>query len=429
MNHPSKDLVGALLAAAALAACTNASEPAAPSSLQPALYGARGGGGKPTVESGVNNLSYPVIWAEGVAKTLPGTAGMTPILQGEWWYQWGTNGVDPNVTPASCKPDPDASNVELNPEGLPLCDDGTPLHVDLTLVAGTPAADNPLPLARAYLQKDANNVWQAGFWPATQGERPIDAVKVDLVDWGDNLESMDWYTTSQVRTEVVLFEDSGLGDGEAYPWPMLEYEMRHTDGWGINEVHGLATSLDVTPSTGPGTRATVYSNCARLTIQKLLTNREDTALNDLVWVPTEGWTEPAGYEGDLVNPHVFNGSVHEGGDGPGYYSAEINVKGRIIYGYTWNVRQLNEGDGDYRLTFSFDEVCGPGTALNTYFVQGVTEILVPAEEVIIAAADEGGATAVLRPDLNLTYIDVRILPRGAGGGGGGGGGGNGNHGG
>lgn len=48
----------------------------------------------PTVDTAGNNLSFPVIWAEGVAKVLPGTPGMTPILLGEWWYQWGTNGID-----------------------------------------------------------------------------------------------------------------------------------------------------------------------------------------------------------------------------------------------------------------------------------------------------------------------------------------------
>ncbi len=249
------------------------------------------------------------------------------------------------------------------------------------------------------------------------------AVVVDLIDWGDNLESVDWYTKSQVRTEVVLFEDQLEGDPEENPWPMLEYQMRHTSGWGIDEVHGLEADLDGVAQEGPGTRATVYSHCARLTIQRLLTDRDDPALADLVWVAGDGWTEPEGYEDDLINPHIFNGSVHEGGDGPGYYSAEINVKGRIIYGYTWNVRQLNDGAGDYRLTFSFDETCGPAT-LNTLFADGTTEILVPAEEVVVAAeegGDEGGGTAALRTDLNLTYIDIRILERGGGGGGGGGG--------
>lgn len=377
--------------------------------------GGGGGGGKPGGETAGNNLSYPVLWAEGVQKVLPGTPGMEPILGGAWWYQWGTNGVDPDVTPASCAPDPDNNAY---------CDDGVLLQYDETLVPGEPAADNPLPLAKAYLQKDKNNIWQAGSadWSAAP-------LNVHWIDWGDNLESVDWYTRSQVRTEVVLFQD--------LVEPMLEYEMRHTSGWGIDEVHGMAATLESVPMLGLGTRATVYSNCARLTIQKLLVERDDAELANLVWVPEEGWTEPEGYEDDLINPHIFNGSVHEGGDGPGYYSAEINVKGRIIYGYTWNVRQLNEGAGDYRITYSFDQACGTAS-LNTFFVDGTTQILVPLEEEIVTAAAEegeepgGGAVGVLVPadfdgetgELiggNLTYIDVRILERGGGGGGGGGG--------
>ncbi len=379
--------------------------------------------GPPNGETAGNNLSYPVIWAEGVEKTLPGNPGMAPILNGTWWYQWGTNGSDPNITPASCPPDPDADNPALNPDGLLLCDDGIPGSVDLALVAGTPAADNPLPLAKAFLQKDAFNVWQAAAMDLSAAP-----MVVDWIDWGDNLESVDWYTKSQVRTEVVLFEDN-LGD----PW--LEYEMRHTSGWGIDEVHGLGADLADVPLIGLGTRATIYSHCARLTIQKLLVDDlNDPLLSTLIWEPEMGWNEPPESEDNIINPHIFNGSVHEGGDGPGYYSAEINVKGRIIYGYTWNVRQLNEGAGLYRLTFSFDETCGSAT-LNTFFEEGETNILLPLEEEIIEqvamaeaddSGDEGGGTAVLRTDLNLTYMDIRILERGGGGGGGGGKGGGGN---
>jgi len=422
MRDPRRKLTLALLlATAAFLGCTDGQAPTDP--LGDLSIQAAKGGNKPGGEVAGNNLSYPVVWAEGVTKTLPGTPGAPPFLEGEWWYQWGSNGIDPNVTPASCVPDPDAGDGALNPDGLLLCDDGIPLSVDVGLVAGTPPADDPLPLAKAFLQKDPLNLWQAESWPV--GVRPGGPVNIDLLDWGDNLESVDWYTKSQVRTEVVLFEDALAGDADGMPWPMTEYEMRHTSGWGIDEVHGMATDLDGVALEGPGTRSTVYSHCARLTIQKLLTERDDAALADLVWVPGEGWTEPEGYEDDLINPHIFNGSVHEGGDGPGYYSAEINVKGRIIYGYTWNVRRLNEGAGDYRLTFSFDEVCGP-TTLNTYFVDGITEIIVPVEEeeVVIAAeegGDTGGGTPVLRTDLNLTYIDIRILERGGGGGGGGGG--------
>lgn len=375
-------------------------------------------GGKPGGETAGNNLSYPVIWSEGVAKALPGDPLMTPQLNGVWWYQWGTNGVDPDVTPASCLPDPDENGADpsgnpLNPDGLNLCDDEIPGQVDLNLVAGTPAADNPLPLVRAYVQKDPGNVWQAQTldWSAAP-------VHVNWIDWGDNLESNDWYTRSQVRTEVVLFQDN---PDPLNPW--LEYEMRHVDGWGIDEVHGLAADLAGTPQTGPGTRATVYSHCARLTIQKLLVPRDDAQVADLVWEPALGWTEPLSYTADLINPAIFNKPVYEGGDGPGYYSAEINVKGRIIYGYTWNVRDLNDktggtAAGDYRITFSFDSQCGAVT-LNTFFVQGVTQILVPLE--IAASDDVGGASAVLQAvdpltleGNNLTYMDVRILERGGG---------------
>ncbi len=397
---------------------------------------AKGGGGKPNPELAGNNLSFPVIWAEGVTKVLPGTYGMAPLTSGAWWYQWGTNGIDPDVTPASCAPDPDEGNLDLNPDGLPLCDDGVVGTVNLGLVAGYPPASDPLPLAKAYLQKDPLNQWQAVSYPAPGGGTPQQPINVDLIDWGDNLESVDWYTKSQVRTEVVLFEDVLLGDAEEHGWPLLpDYGMRHVSGWGINEVHGLAATLASEPILGQGTMATVYSHCARLTIQKLLLERDEGALTDLVWVPGEGWAEPEGYGDDLINPAIFNMAVYEGGDGPGYYSAEINVKGRIIFGYTWNVRKLNDGGaGDYRITFSFDEVCG-GAELNTYFAEGITAIKVPEEEpeepAPLLAEDDGGespgggAVGVLRTDLNLTYIDVRILERGGGGGGGGKGGGGG----
>ncbi|MCP3176890.1 hypothetical protein MJO47_07210 [Desulfuromonas sp. KJ2020] len=373
------------------------------------------GGGE---EAAGNNLSFPVIWAEGVSKTLTGTPGMTPVTNGTWWYWWGTTGDD---VPLSCLPDPDDNGF---------CDDRIPNQATGSL----PGEGN----VRAYVQKDVNNVWQAA---AAEG---IGApVVVDWIDWGDNLESVDWYTRSQVRTEVVLYQDLAT--------PMLEYQMRHVDGWGIDEVHGLAVQGS-SALEGPGSQATVYSPCARLTIQKLLVSRDDPdypgqtnpLLANLMWDDTAKlWTGES--EGEsLVNPPIFNKPVYEGGDGPGYYSAEINVKGKVIFGYTWNVRSLNdaivnggEAGGDYRITFSLDETCGTDTSgatvtLNTFFEAASgddpgTRILLPVEEettggeVVIAEEENNptvGAEAVLDFINNLTYIDVRILERGGGGGGG-----------
>lgn len=355
--------------------------------------GGEGGHNEPEIAG--NNLSYPVIWAEGVTKNLPGTPGMVPVLEGVWWYWWGMEGTDPNIVPLSCAPDPE------NPA---CCDDG---------VEGEPSAIEPGEgWMRAYLQKDELNQWQAesADWSSSP-------VHVHWIDWGDNLESVDWYTRSQVRTEVVLFQDLNT--------PMLEYEMRHVDGWGIDEVHGLAATNAPMAIEGEGLRATIYSHCARLTIQKLLIDREDPRLDGLIWVPGQGWTGPEDSEDELINVPIFNMAVHEGGIGPGYYSAEINVKGRIIYGYTWSVRRLNDmaggtAAGDYRITFSLDELCGDDVSCNTFFVDGTTEILQPIEsEITIEDESGGGGVAQLDFENNLTYMDIRILERSGGGGGGG----------
>jgi hypothetical protein len=343
--------------------------------------GGRGGGGGHSTESAGNNLSFPVLWAEGVAKTLRGAPGVE-TFDGVWWYWWGMSADD---EPLSCAPDS---------ENLTYCEDGD--DNPATLPSQLPGAG----AVKVYLQQDFNNEWQA-----QSADASLAPVNVDWIDWGDNLESVDWYTKSQVRTEIVLIQDLLA--------PLLGYDMRHLFGWGIDEMHGT------TGVTYAGTQATVYSHCARLTIQKLLVDRTDPALASLLWVPEEGWTGAG-----LINEPIFNMAVYNAGDGPGYYSAEINVKGKIIYGYTWNVRRLNEGAGDYRITFSFDEVCGTA-ALNTYFTNGVTEIVLPLEEEveeIVALEGEspgGGGVGVLDFTNNLTYMDVRILERGGGGGKGG----------
>ena len=155
------------------------------------------------------------------------------------------------------------------------------------------------------------------------------------------------------------------------------------------------------------TQATVYSHCARLTIQKL----DDECVGDLFWDETE-------WAGDCVGAPIFSGAVRFADDGPGFYSAEINVKGKVIYGYTWDVRDNNEGEGNYRLTFSLDPetMC---SQLNTSFsIDEGTQILLPIEEgeEEVTTSDESdnvpsGGTAVILEDKSVTYIDINILER------------------
>ncbi len=258
-----------------------------------------------------------------------------------------------------------------------------------------------------YLQQDALNEWQAesADWSGA-------AVYVDWIDWGDNLESKPWYDSSVVRVETVLYQDLAT--------PMTGFEMSQLWGQGTSEMWGTSGN------TYDSDQATVYSGCARFTIQKLTKDKADPTFA-IAWNPATG-----AWYGD-VGPALLNSAVWEGAEGstsPSVYSAEINIPGKVIYGYNWNLRKTGDGPGVYRLTFSFDGMLGgiecPVT-LNTFF-NADTEIMASVEVTTLAwpktpplgpTAAEGepaGGIPVIDVANNLTYIDVTILPRSGKGG-------------
>jgi hypothetical protein len=312
-----------------------------------------GGGGGGGGESVGNNLSNPAIWSDGVAKELRGTFG-SPIFDGDFL---------------------------------------TVADVDW------------------YLQQYQHNEWQAETLDAVAAG--ITPFSVDQIDWGDNLEARGWPADAQVRVETVLYQDMSAD-------AMTGFEMRSLFGEGSTEMWGtngaLYSTADADAATNPrkSAVATVYSRCARLTIQKLFGTRENPG--PLAWDPELGqWT-------GNIEPPDFNRGVWEAGEGPGDYSAEINVRGRLIYGYNWRVAELHPVDtaGDYRLTFSVDGL-GPDptgahcdVALNTDLT---------AATILPGGGEGGGAVPVIDTLNNVTYIDVRILPGDGTGGGGSGGGG------
>ncbi|MBC6366205.1 hypothetical protein DDT91_05320 [Algoriphagus sp. AK58] len=337
--------------------------------------GGPGGRGKPGGGETVagNNLSFPVIWAEGTDLTLrepPVGYDIDDVVTGgTWWYVWGVDPIDPAYPIYSCLPIVGADPCYLSATPIPPIDS----------------------VYKAWVQKDVRNFWQASDVNA------LEPVEVDVVDWGDNLESVDWYLTSKVRTEMGLYDNAPV---EA---PYRQYAMRHVSGWGTDELHGLQTTLEDEVVYGPGTQATVYTEHARLTIQKITSETPE-----LTWNPeTHLWT------GDVLPP-VVNKPVWEEGDGPTFFNAEVNIKGKIIFGYNWDVKRANDGVGVYRITFSFDETYPGGTALNTFFTEST--ILEGAE--VIPTEDEGGPTAVIDVENNLTYIDITILGNKGGGKGG-----------
>lgn len=322
-----------------------------------------------------NNLSYPVIWGDGVVKALRGTYGVTNFSGASFFadgYNW-------------------------------------------------------------YVQNDPLNEWQAQSINAVTEDGYETPVEVTTIDWGDNLESKAWPFGSQVRVETVLYK--------TLTNPMTAYTMQIEDPnqSGLSEVWGTnGTTYD-------SYEATVYSGTAKLVIQKLLKDRNDPTLNTM-------WnSELSRWEGDVSDP-LFNGGVWDAVDGPSGYSAEINVQGKVIYGYNWVTRKTASGAGDYRITFVLDT--NSPTIYNTDFSANTT--IKPREEgeeeVVIQEEPElGGGVAHIDADNNLTYMDVRLTlkngsgkpgggqgkgegggggggkPANAGNGGGGGGGHGGNH--
>jgi hypothetical protein len=332
-------------------------------------------------EEGGNNLSLPVIWADGVTKVLRGTPGDTNSA-GDYWMLWYEEDVNGDPVEMTCHPaDGDC------PEPLP---------------AGA---------VEVYPQRDPLNDWQADSLlldPAV--DPPVD---VTFVDWGDNLEAKNWYYRSIIRTETVLYQDiSAL--------PMTAYEMIWLEGLGVDEVWGS------TLNTYDSNDATVYTGCARLTIQQLLVEPyQDTPDANHVPIPNSelGLTWNAAtseWEGDNIGVTYFNSVVWEATGSQDYevYSAEINVKGKVIYGYNWNTRVLSDGPGHYRITFSMDN-SNPDIQLNTVF--DTTQVLLVEEDPDggdEANNETGGGIGVIDYDNDLTYIDVLLLPKKGGGGGG-----------
>ncbi|MDA9774715.1 T9SS type A sorting domain-containing protein [Algibacter sp.] len=344
--------------------------------------GGHNGGGGGDGETGGNNLSFPVIFADGGSKVLPGTLEAYS-LEGVWWYVWGEDPVDPEAPLYSCEP----------------LDNNSGKCID-----GTDPGDGTSEVYKAYIQKDLKNVWQAHNAPVPAGE----TLNVDWVDWGDNLESLAWKISSKLRTEIVLLQDIDS---------VTQFSMRHVDSWGIDEVHGLQTTLEDEPVYAAGTQATVFTPKARLTMQKLNYTSSSIDPSRLIWVPETGWTEAQAENADIINEPMFNQAVSEAGDGPAFFNAEINVKGKIMFGYTWDVGDMNEGEGYYRLTFSFDE---GDEAIGTAKFDEFTQIIVAEEEddeedhktakttEITEGGPGGGGIPVMDSSNNLTYIDVLI---------------------
>ncbi len=333
-------------------------------------------------EEAGNNLSFPALMTEAAIGSIPSDAAQgTAVLQGEY-YLW--DGMNPPCHPAD-----------------PACD-----------FTGAP----PSSISRIYVQKDPANDWQS-FWAEN-----LSMVQASHIDVSDNLEAVSWRINSAVRVEFVPYA----------PTVLTGFEMAHVMGLGVDEVWGARASNGNPPVASveaPG-YGTVYSNTMQLSMTKLepevgsievLPDPVGLAYN---WNPTTQLWERA-------DSSATAQTVKEA------FTAEINVKGRLIYGYNWRLKSQTmlpgvEKGGWWRLTYFSSNAVSPiyYTAQTLLFdpTVGESEEAVPLSPEMIAE-DDGGAssnyprTPIVDPVNSIVYIDVYIRPTTTGGGGGGGGGG------
>ena len=329
-----------------------------------------GGGGGGEVETTGNNLSYPVVLVDGATLSLrePPT-GVDYSLLGYYWIGW----IDP-IT-------------------------GTQLACDPGILPCPPPEVDPALVSRIYLQKDANSVWQAAH---SEASAPVPAY---FLDWSDNLESTVWTASSVVRVETVPFT---LATGS------LGFQMWWASGKGTDEVWGARTSNadPPVPALYPWSPnyATIISANAWLTLQKLeegggsLDAKPDTS--GYVW-------NAAAHRWDYVAGNTVRIEP---------YTAEINVGGKAIYGFNWNLKRQvmtapDVKNGWWRLTFSttnntilFDLDNELGEAVGPTFNPPEGSAL--AEQAFFPQVDMTN---------HLTYIDIFLKATKGGGGGGKGG--------
>ena len=287
----------------------------------------------PVTEGLGNNLSFPVVFADGY-----GVGGDTIGDDPNPWLNTGT-GLRP-------------SSTETFPE-FPFFDG------DSSIVKNT---------VTWYPQK-TRSTWQAEWRNGAGEEQEV------IADWGDNLRSQSFNTNSVVRVEMTLVQDTSTSDASD---TMTGYEMDSLEGSRRDEVMGT-NAVQVQSNV-----RSVYTVSARIRMQKLV--QQGGAVDDTV----------SGV--DLAVADAF------GVDGPGGFGAEVNVSGKVIYGYVWQLRNsgLSPTDraGWWRITFELD----PTTTIGAETIERnvtMTEL----------DAGETGSTATLDPGGHSTSIEILVEQR------------------
>lgn len=333
--------------------------------------GGGGGGNKPPGgETAVNNLSYPAVKIDGTAATYIFTPS-TPLLGAN--YSYGCNV-------------PETVGESKYPNTSCVSSDGLIYYSAETCRALVPnCADPNIPIERIYWQKTAHK-WSAD---ATVHLTSIDGPRAaQFVDWSDSLESQIWWDTASIRVETTPF--AALAETQT------GLTMWHVYGQGTIEMWGARASEAGVAAEYESPVAILHTGKARLNISKL-----STPLADCTTPVTWGGTwDPSTRTWSTSTFTLYNG----------LYTAELNIGGKYVYGYNWQLRRdIVPPDigktGWWRLTFyTEDNVVGfaPGAGVDPPGVDPTT-----LQKTFTPVADSANS---------LSYIDICV--RGSKGGGG-----------
>jgi hypothetical protein len=375
---------------------------------------------------GGNNLSTPVIFAEGYG--LSGmavdaedytTTGFPGLVKCDGVEDWaGADGAPYEVSFDAQGTDPTLYQLVI---------DGTDY---LDPVEGqTTASEGDYYLQPYTLDSDPfgmETCWEAD-WVDGSG---IDDVDINALDVGDSLvRVLRKATPNPIRVEFSLYQDTEVPgtfqDGtllDGYPmtqlWPpgFSDGKPPSVGSGERQEVWATAAASSAGPT--PAELASVYTHNARLMIHKLtwtalpdsfadgnLDGYPSGAIPDTFENGYEQWVEAVEYDGTVG-----------GGEGEAGFSSEVNQGGRALYGYNWGL-QSGVDAGWYRITLSIDDEVGgiPANAVIT----GINPDDLLADD-SSGGSDTGNKgffppTLVEDPDGNYLFVDVYIAPQDSGG--------------
>jgi len=263
-----------------------------------------------------------------------------------------------------------------------------------------------------YLQAEPTNSWQADWIVAS------DDVDV-TVDWSDEVISKQWNDKAVIPVSISLTKGITLGSMKGYemtllPAGLLPVECSETTSGFVTleeeseEEVGLYGTTPASYDTYLYDTATVFTVGAKLTIQQLVV---DATTGEPVTDAAGNYVPVTDTEGNAV--YILDSPVttsFENLGKPDWLAPAIDVEGRIIYLFNWNLAAKQFGpdedrSGWYLLTFSIaDKVTY--TLTKGYGVEDRGEYTVTTN-VSLDAVEEGDIidNDYIRVDSNIYRVE------------------------